>query len=102
MPEGIRMAKALVEAGVDVVDVGGGIGGIEPPGIREQGFFVPQAEAIKNATGAVVVGVGGITDPTYADKIVMEGRVDLVAVGRPLLKDPTWFTKAIKSLGKEL
>ena len=102
LPEGIRMAKVLVEAGVDVVDVGGGIGGIEPPGTKEQGFFVPQAEAIKKATGAVVVGVGGIVDPTYADRIVREGRVDLVAVGRPLLKDPTWFTKAIQSLSKGL
>ena len=61
-------------------------------------FFVPQAEAVKKATGAVVVGVGGIVDPDFADRLVREGRVDLVAIGRPLLKDPQWFTKAIQTL----
>jgi 2,4-dienoyl-CoA reductase-like NADH-dependent reductase (Old Yellow Enzyme family) len=98
LPEIITMAKTIVETGVDVVDIGGGVGGIEPSGSKEQGFFVSQAEAVKKATGAVVVGVGGIVDPGFADKVVLEGRVDLVAIGRPLLKDPQWFTKAIQTL----
>jgi len=98
LPEIITMAKTIVKAGVDVVDIGGGVGGIEPPGPKEQGFFVPQAEAVKKATGAVVVGVGGIVDPSFADRLVREGRVNLVAIGRPLLKDPQWFTKAIQTL----
>lgn len=98
LPEIITMTKTIVETGVDVVDIGGGVGGIEPSGSKEQGFFVPQAEAVKKATGAVVVGVGGIVDPGFADKVVLEGRVDLVAIGRPLLKDPQWFTKAIQTL----
>jgi len=96
--ESIVMAKRLFASGVNVLDVSGGVGGIEPPSPREQGFFVPHAEAIKKATGAIVVGVGGIVDPWFADDIVRKGRVDLVAVGRPLLKDPTWFMKAIQTL----
>jgi len=98
LPEVITMAKTMVKAGVDVVDIGGGVGGIEPSGVKEQGFFVPQAEAVKKATGAVVIGVGGIVDPDFADRVVREGRVDLVAVGRPLLKDSQWFRKAIRTL----
>jgi len=98
LPESIVMAKALVEAGVNVLDVSGGVGGIEPPAPREQGFFVPHAEAIKKATGAIVVGVGGIVDPMFADDVVRQGMVDLVAVGRPMLRDPTWFVKAIQTI----
>lgn len=98
LPESIMMAKRLVASGVNVLDVSGGVGGIEPPEPREQGFFVPQAEAIKKATGAVVVGIGGIVEPEFADDVIRQGRVDLVAVGRPVLKDPTWFAKAVQTL----
>jgi len=47
-----------------------------------------------------VIGVGGITEPQYADKLIREGRVDLVAVGRGLLDDPDWAMKAIETLEK--
>ena len=43
-----------------------------------------------------VVGVGGIKEPAYADRLVREGIVDLVAVGRALLKDPKWAIKALQ------
>ena len=101
LTESVEMGRALVSAGVDVLDVSGGMGGIEPPtGARPrgQGFLVPLAEAVKKATGAWVIGVGGVVDPWFADKIVRERRVDLVAVGRATLSSPGWFMKAIHTL----
>jgi NADPH2 dehydrogenase len=89
------MAKLLVKAGVDVIDVSGGMCGIEPPGEKMQGFFIPDAEALKKATGAILIGVGGITDPHFADEAIRKNRVDLVAVGRSMLKDPAWCKKAL-------
>ncbi len=59
---------SIAKAGVSV------LGGIESSGAKEQGFFVPQAEAIKKATGAIVVGVGGIADAGYADRIIPGGQ----------------------------
>jgi NADPH2 dehydrogenase len=47
-----------------------------------------------------VVGVGGIKDPEDASKLVQDGIVDLVAVGRALLDDPEWAVKALRSNGK--
>jgi len=44
------------------------------------------------------IGVGGIREPEFADKLLKEGVVDLVAVGRALLKDPDWGKKANKTL----
>jgi len=45
-----------------------------------------------------IIGVGGITDPEYADTIIMEGKVDLVAVGRALFNNLNWAKKAVKKL----
>ncbi|MHB1007439.1 MAG: NADH:flavin oxidoreductase [Chloroflexota bacterium] len=98
--EARAIAPVLLAAGVDVIDVSGGIGGDGSLVYKEQGWFVPLAESIKRASGATVIGVGGIIDPRYADAVVREGRLDLVAVGRAQLKDPEWTTKAATLLGE--
>lgn len=96
-----KLAVKLEEAGVGIIDVSGGLCGSRPVQLQgRQGYFVPQAQQIRKAIGIPVIGVGGITEPEYADKMIREGRVDLVAVGRQLLKDPDWATKAIETLEK--
>ena len=98
--DGRRIAVALVEAGVDAIDVSGGFVGPEPPTATGQGYFIPLAEEIKQqaAVTVPVIGVGGITEPEYADMVVRQGRVDMVAVGRAMLNDPQWARKAVKAL----
>lgn len=94
-----KFAVRLEEAGVDIIDVSGGVGDSEPEHFQDkQGYFVPQAQQIKKAVGIPVIGVGGITDPQFADSIVKDGKVDLVAVGREMLKDSDWASKAVKAL----
>lgn len=96
-----KFAVRLEEAGVDIIDVSGGLGGSRPEQLQgRQGYFIAQAQQIKKVVGVPVVGVGGITEPQYADKLIREGRVDLVAVGRELLKDPDWALKAVETLEK--
>jgi 2,4-dienoyl-CoA reductase-like NADH-dependent reductase (Old Yellow Enzyme family) len=106
-PAGIQIEDSqkfvvrLEEAGVDIIDVSGGLGGSRPEQFQgRQGYFVPQAQQIKKVVGVPVIGVGGIKEPQYADRMIREGRVDLVAVGRELLKDPDWALKAIETLEK--
>ena len=50
------------------------------------------------ATGAV----GLITSPELADEIVRNGRADLVALGRELLRHPYWPLDAVRTLGQEI
>ena len=92
------IAQRLVKAGVHVVDVSGGMCGSRPLSLTGPGYFVPLAEAIKQAVNVPVIGVGGITTPEFADEIIRKKRADLVAVGRALLADPKWAVKAIQAL----
>jgi len=97
--DSVVFAKKLESSGVDIIDVSGGMCGSEPKQLRHvKGYFVPQASEIKKAVSVPVIGVGGITDAEYADKLVREGKVDLVAVGRAFWRDYRWAEKAIESL----
>jgi NADPH2 dehydrogenase len=94
-----RFAMKLEEAGVDILDVSGGLCGGSPASLQGiQGYFVPQAYEIKKVVDIPVIGVGGITEPEYANKLIQEEKADLVAVGRALLNDPDWAEKALKRL----
>jgi NADPH2 dehydrogenase len=97
--DSIVFAKKLEASGVDIIDVSGGMCGSEPRQLRQiRGYFVPQAEAIKKAVNVPVIGVGGILEAEFADKLVREGKVDLVAVGRAFWSDNQWAENAIETL----
>jgi len=93
------VAPRLERAGVNVIDVSGGLGGNGHERFSEQGYFVPLAQSIKETVTVPVIGVGNITEPEYADAIVREGRVDLVAFGHMLLSNPDFPKFAAKRLG---
>jgi NADPH2 dehydrogenase len=97
--DSVVFAKKLERAGVDIIDVSGGMCGSEPKQLRQvKGYFVPQANEIKKSVCAPVIGVGGITDAEFADKLVKDGKVDLVAVGRAFWREPQWAEKALEKL----
>ena len=93
-----HLGKELEDIGVKIIDVSGGFCGSRPEDKDQQGYYVHFAEKVKSAVDVPVVGVGGIVEPEFADKIVKEGRVDLAAVGRALLKDPRWGAEYIKKI----
>lgn len=94
--EGQQAAKALVAAGVDVLDISGGLCGAQPPDWdqKSQGYFVPMAAAIRAEIDSLVIVAGGITDPRAADRFIREGHVDLIAIGRAMLTNPRWASDA--------
>ena len=102
-PKEAKLAAPLLEqAGVDVLDISGGLGGGGSDRFTEQGYFVPLAQSIRESVKIPVAGVGNITQAEYADRIVREGRVDLVALGRKLLSDPDFPKLAAQKLGMTL
>lgn len=100
LEEGVDAGKMLVEHGVDILDVSGGFG-YDLDWIKKQkgyGILIPQATAVRAGTGSPVIGVGGINTPEEADEIIRSGKVDLIAVGRAIRRDPKWASKAIETL----
>ena len=95
-------AQKLEKVGIDVFDVSGGIGGDGQRTHIEQGYYVPLAAGIKEAVKVPVIGVGHITEPEYADSIIREGKVDMVAIGRLLLSNPEFPRQAAEKLGVKL
>jgi NADPH2 dehydrogenase len=94
--DGITLARLLVDAGVDVLNVSSGLGGWRRG--REQrgeGYLVPDAARIRAEVGVPVIGVGGIETHEYARAVLARGDVDLVAVGRAVLADPSWADRIV-------
>lgn len=97
--DSVEFAKKLEASGVDIIDVSGGMCGSEPRQLRlVKGYFIPQASAIKKEVNVPVIGVGGIREVEFADNLVREGKVDLVAVGRAFWSDNQWAENAVITL----
>ena len=97
---GQLIATALVEAGVNAIDASAGIASPGSPEPTGQGFYIPLAEGIGRAVTVPVIGVGGITEPAFADEVIRERRVDIVAIGKATLNDPEWARKAVEALSR--
>jgi NADPH-dependent 2,4-dienoyl-CoA reductase/sulfur reductase-like enzyme len=73
-----------------------------PPYYVEEGVFVHLAEAIKAEVNIPVITVGRIRTPQLADRIIREGKADLVSMGRALIADPHLPKKAKDSRFDEI
>ena len=109
MEETRRLVKRLEEIGVDAIDVSAGITmdaesftWLTPPASFPQGAFLRDAAEIKREVGIPVIGVGKIRDPWFAEKMLAEGQVDFVALGRTLIADPAWPNKAFAGATREI
>ncbi len=95
--EGLQMAKMLEAAGFDSLHVDAGCYDswywAHPPVYQKPGFMVDMAAAAKKVVRIPVIAVGKLADPDLADKIIAEGKADMVAIGTGLLTDPYWVKK---------
>lgn len=98
--ETVQFINWAAEAGLDVIDLSRGNARSlatvyeVPPYNLEPGFNIDNIYAIKQRVNIPVMGVGRITTPALANKLVEDGKLDLVAVGRGQLVDPEWCNKA--------
>ena len=100
--EVVVLARALGEHGVDVVDCSSGGAVPTAPTQIGPGYQVPFAEKVRREAEIATAAVGLITTPELADEIVRNGRADLVALGRELLRHPYWALDAARTLGHEM
>ena len=100
--DAISLGFALRELAVDYICVSSG-------GIKSKtnltfgpGWQVHLAEKIKKEVGLPTRTAGLITEPRQADKILLEGKADLIAMGRQLIREPWFVYRAAKELGERL
>jgi len=100
--ESVEFSRLLRENGVDLVDCssGGLIPGVQVP--IGPGYQVPFAERIRREAGVATAAVGLITEPEQADRIVREGRADMVLLAREMLRQPRWPLLAAHRLGVDV
>ena len=97
-----QVARWLKAHGVDLVNCSsGGIGPAAPPHVAP-GYQVPFAAQIRREAGISTVVVGLIATPQMSEEIIQEGKADLVALGRELLRHPYWPLDAAHTLGQEI
>ncbi len=79
-------------------------GGLDPAARIKvgPGYQVDFADMIKKQTGIVTRAVGMIVSPEQAEKILVDGQADQIALGRAILDNPRWGWHAADALGVDL
>lgn len=97
--EGVKTAKKLEDVGVDAIVASSGCHDNPheiPRNFLPLGCHVYLAEEVKKVVDIPVVAIGAINDPKLAEKILREGKADLIALGRQLVADPYWPKKIME------
>ena len=92
-------ARALADAGADLVDTSTGGNSPQADIPVGPGYQVPFAERIRRETGVPTGAVGMISEPAHAEKVVATGEADVVLLARALVRDPHWPLRAAHELG---
>ncbi|HEY6241741.1 MAG TPA: NADH:flavin oxidoreductase/NADH oxidase [Burkholderiales bacterium] len=95
----VAFARELKRRGCDWIDCSSG-------GLMKNqvipvapGYQVPFAERIRRDVGINAIAIGMITEARQAEKIIVEGKADMVALARGFLWDPRWAWHAALELG---
>ncbi len=95
--EGLWIAGELEKMGVAALHVDAGCYETHwwphPPQYAPHGCLVDLAGKVKKVSSLPVITVGRLHYPNVAEKALVEGKADFVAIGRGLLSDPEWVNK---------
>ena len=92
LEEGVRIAQQI-EPYIDLLHVSAGtyqrgFGDTHPSMFKEHGCNVYLAAEIKKHVSVPVATIGGLNDPRQMEKIIADGKADIVYMARALLADP--------------
>jgi anthraniloyl-CoA monooxygenase len=101
--DAVAIARAFAEHGADGIDVSTGqVVAAERPAFGRS-YQTPYADRIRNevgrSRGIAVIAVGAISSWDDVNSILLAGRADLCALGRPHLYDPHWTLHAAAEQG---
>ena len=97
--DAVDIARAFHAAGADLIDVSAGQTSVDAKPVYGRMFQTPFSDRIRNEADIPTMAVGNIYEADHANSILMAGRADLVAVGRPHLADPYWALREGTKIG---
>ncbi|BBO76633.1 NADH oxidase [Desulfosarcina widdelii] len=94
--ESIAAARQMVAAGLDAIELSGGLltgGKFSPsrPNIdkpEKEAYFQEAARAFKKELSVPLILVGGIRSPEVAERLLADGTADYFSMSRPLIREP--------------
>ena len=92
--DAVEACKMLEAAGVDLIDLSGGMCGYIRRDHSEPGYFSSMSEKIKAAVAVPVLLTGGVKTIADAERLLQEGKADLIGVGRAIYRDAHWLEHA--------
>ncbi|MBQ1778051.1 MAG: tRNA-dihydrouridine synthase, partial [Acidaminococcaceae bacterium] len=92
--DAVWACKRFEEAGVDLLDISGGTCCFVRKGHTYPGYFGDISEAVKKEVHIPVLLTGGVKTVEDAERLLQEGKADMIGVGRVITAKPDW--------GKEL
>ena len=106
LDESIRIAQLLQQQGVAFVDISAGIfeapAAVMDPMYYPQGWNTYTAEEVKKHVDIPVITSHTLRDPAYCEKILAEGKADMVGLSRQMIADPYWGNKAYAGKPEEI
>jgi len=100
--EAVEIARAFKSAGADLIDVSAGQTTVDAKPVYGRMFQTPFSDRIRNDADIRTMAVGNIYEADHANSILMAGRADLIAVGRPHLTDPYWTLREATKIGDRI
>lgn len=98
----VTLASALQDRGCDYISVSSGGLSLDQQIPLGEAHQVPYAATIREQVGIATMAAGMIYDPRAADRIVVDGAADLIALARAFLWDPRWPWFAAAELDAEV
>jgi 2,4-dienoyl-CoA reductase-like NADH-dependent reductase (Old Yellow Enzyme family) len=101
LQDAITAAKAFENAGIDALDVSGGLNGYTVNGRKEAGYYSELTEAIRKEVNIPVILTGGVTKLEQAEALLKAEKADVIGVGRAILADENWVSNAFSNFVEE-
>ena len=92
--DAVKACKIIEAAGVDLIDLSGGMSGFVRSDHPEPGYFSSMSGKVKAAVHTPVMVTGGVKAIADAEKLLADGKADLIGVGRALFRDAHWLEHA--------
>jgi anthraniloyl-CoA monooxygenase len=100
--DAVEVARMVVAAGADIVDVSAGQTVPEAKPVYGRQFQTPFSDRVRHEARVPTMTVGNISSPADVNTILAAGRADLVVLARAHLWDPYWTRHAAADLGYTL